>query len=173
MRRFGFFGFLVFALLVGAVGVVAYDMGISTGAADAAIAEGATVVYQPAAWSPFGLLFGLFFLFLLIGFLGKVFFRPWSPTGHRGWGGRHWASHDWAGHHDRDHEDVPDPFRPMLEKWHHQVHETPAGPAEASSAPGAPSAPQGGPSPQGPNVGAPGTGGPGQPPTWTPGSPPR
>ena len=96
MRRFGFIGFLVLALLVGAVGVVAYNAGISTGAADAAIAEGATVVYQPSGWSPLGLVFGLGFLLLVVGFVSKAIFRPRMPYGPGGWGGRHWAGQrDW------------------------------------------------------------------------------
>ena len=130
MRRFGFIGFLVLALLVGAVGVVAYNAGISTGAAEAAIAEGATVVYQPSSWSPFGLLFGFFFLVLMVGFVSKAIFRPRMPYGPGAWGGRHRAGHsDWA------HEDVPGPFRPMLEKWHQQAHQPSAGPAGDDAAP--------------------------------------
>jgi hypothetical protein len=138
MRRFGFIGFLVLALLVGAVGLVAYNAGISTGAADAALAEGATVVYQPSNWSPFGLLFGLFFLLLIVGFVSKAIFRPRMPYGLGGWGGRHRA-----GHRDWDHEDVPEPFRPMLEKWHQRAHEAPpepaAGPTREASGAGGPS----------------------------------
>ncbi len=161
MRRFGFIGFLVLALLVGAVGVVAYNTGISTGAAEAAIAEGATVVYQPSSWSPFSLLFGLFFLLLIVGFISRAIFRPRMPYGPGGWGARHWA-----GHRDWDHEDVPEPFRPMLEKWHRQAHAAPASSAGRNTA-----APQGPAS--GPAVGAAVVTGPGQPPTWPPGPPAR
>ena len=128
----GLRGFLVL-LLVGAVGVVAYNAGISTGAAEAAIAEGATVVYQTSSWSPFGLLFGFFFLVLIVGFVSKAIFRPRMPYGPGAWGGRHRA-----GHRDWDHEDVPEPFRPMLEKWHQQAHEPPAPEAQASGEGGQP-----------------------------------
>jgi hypothetical protein len=140
MRRFGFIGFLVLALLVGAVGVVAYNAGISTGAADAAIAEGATVVYQPSGWSPLGLVFGLGFLLLIVGFVSKAIFRPRMPYGPGGMGGRHWA-----GQSDWNHEDVPEPFRPMLEKWHERAHRAPTGSAggDAAAPPVRPPAPPG------------------------------
>ena len=148
MRRFGFIGFLVLALLVGAVGVVAYNAGISTGAADAAIAEGATVVYQPSGWPPLGLFFGFFFLLLMVGFVSKAIFRPRMPHGPGGWGGRHWAAH-----RDLDHDDVPEPFRSMLQKWHQRAHEAPAGPTA------------------GPTAGTPDAGAPGQPLPQQPGPP--
>ena len=87
--RFGAIGVLVMALLIGAVGLVAYNAGVSTGAAEAAVADGAAVVYKGAGWSPFGAIFGFFFLFLIFGFIVKAFaFRRWSH-GHGGWGGRH------------------------------------------------------------------------------------
>ena len=96
MRRFGLPGFLFLALLVGAVGVVAYNAGISTGAAEAALADGATVVYQPAGWSPFGIIIGFFFLMLIFSFIGKALFWGRMPYGPGGWGGRRFGGHrDW------------------------------------------------------------------------------
>lgn len=126
MRRFGLAAFLALALLVGAVGAVAYNLGVSAGAADAAIAAGASVIYAPATFSPFGLILGGFFLILLIGFIARAIAGPrrhmrpgGPPLGPRGWGpsGRHRG--DW------DHETVPEPFRPMLARWHRDAHAEP------------------------------------------------
>jgi hypothetical protein len=122
MRRFGLAAFLVLALVVGAVGVVAYNLGVTAGATDAAIAAGASVIYAPAAFSPFGIIIGLFFLILFLGFASKLIFGPRRHMGPAGWGGPGgpggWGRHrgDW------DHETVPEPFRPMLERWHQDAH---------------------------------------------------
>jgi len=130
MRRFGLFGFLVLLFLVGAVGVVAYNLGVSAGATEAAIAEGAAVIYAPAAgFSPFGLILGLFFVILLIGFVAKAFAGPRMAMG-PGWGhGRHGGPRDW------DRENVPEPFRPMLERWHRDAHDAPASAAARGGQP--------------------------------------
>jgi hypothetical protein len=132
MRRFGLAAFLALTLVVGVVGVVAYNLGVSAGAADAAIAAGASVIYAPAAFSPFGVIIGGFFLILLIGFFARVIAGPRRhmgpgrrPMGPGGWGppGRN--------HGEWDHETVPEPFRPMLTRWHRDAHAEP--PAEAGA----------------------------------------
>ena len=120
--RFGFIGFLVLALLVGGLGVVAFNAGVSSGAAEAAIAEGATVVYQPSGYSPFGAIVGFFFFLLLIGFVMKAFMWRRMSGGPGGWGGHYGRRGGW------DHDDVPERFRPMLEGWHRRAHGDP--PAE-------------------------------------------
>ena len=77
--RFGFIGFLAFALLLGAVGVVVFNVGISMSVTEAAAADGASVVYGGAGWSPFGAIIGLFFLFLFFGCTFNAFaWRRWS-----------------------------------------------------------------------------------------------
>lgn len=114
--RFGLIGFLLVALFMGVVGVVAFNAGVSSGAAEAAIAEGATVVYQPRGFSPFGAIFGFFFLLLIFGFVMKAFMWRRMPVGPGGWGGRHGNHGSW------DHDDVPERFRPMLEGWHRRAH---------------------------------------------------
>jgi hypothetical protein len=131
MRRFGLLGFLVLLLLVGAVGAVSYNLGVSAGAADAAIAEGASVIYAPGAGtSPFALILGFFFVVMIIGFVAKAFAGPRMPMGPGPWGrGRHGGRGHW------DSEDVPEPFRPMLERWHRDAHASP--PPGASGAPSA------------------------------------
>lgn len=163
MRRFGLFGFLVLLLLVGAVGAVSYNLGVSTGAAEAAIAEGAAVVYAPAAGlSPFGLVVGFLFLVLIIGFIAKAFAGPRIAMGHGPWGH---AGHRWRG--DWHDEDVPEPFRPMLDRWHRETHGSPStqGPTAEGGAP----APQGPPPSAHPQAAPPGN----QPPGPLPGSHPR
>lgn len=137
MRRFGLAAFLALILLVGVTGLVAYNLGVSAGAADAAIEAGAAVIYAPAAISPFGLIIGAFFLVLLIGFIARAFAGPRRHMGPGGWGrhmgyGRHGG--DW------DHETVPEPFRPMLERWHRDAH---TGSGAASHAAGTSAPPPG------------------------------
>lgn len=151
MRRFGLFGFLVLLLLVGAVGAVSYNLGISTGAAEAALADGAAVIYAPAAGlSPFGLILGFFFVVLIIGFIGKAFAGPRMAMGPGHWG--HRGRGAWADGHDHD---VPEPFRPMLERWHQAAH--------APTAAGMPGTPPGSRPPEPPRPPQPGGGpGPGQ-----------
>ena len=139
-RRFGLLGALVLALLIGAVGIVAYNIGLTNGAAEAAMAEGAAVIYAPASGpSTFGLILGLGLAILLIGFVARAFAGPRIPMGHGPWGPR------WAGHRgargDWDHEDVPEPFRPMLERWHRDAHGPGASAPAANGPPPTPEAP--------------------------------
>ena len=154
MRRFGLLAFLVVALLVGAVGVMAYNLGFSAGATDAAIEAGASVIYAPAAGiSPFGAIIGLFFVILIIGFVIKAIAGPRVRMGPGPWG-RHGR-----GYPGWDHDTVPDHFRPMLERWHRDVHGSGSATAgQTRSAPPPAGRPTAGPSaapPQGPATAAP------------------
>ena len=89
MRSFRLRAFLALTILVGAVAAVAYNLGLSAGAADVAIAAGASVIYAPASISPFAIIFGGFLLLLFIGFLTKAGAGPrhhaaddpWGPQG--------------------------------------------------------------------------------------------
>lgn len=136
MRRFGFGAFLALAILVGLVGVVAYNLGVSTGTTDAAIAGGASVIYAPATLTPFAFIIGAFLLILFLAFAARAIAGPRRRWGHHGWGPGAWDAYG----QDRgnwDHADVPEPFRPMLERWHRDAHAA------------APAGPPSGPSPQG------------------------
>jgi hypothetical protein len=121
MRSFRLGAFLVLTLLVGIVAVVAYDFGVSAGTAEAAVAAGASVIYAPATISPLGLIIGGFFLLLFLGFLARVIAGPrrgWGPEGwHHGRHGRAW-----------DRDEVPEPFKPVLERWHREAHGIAPGP---------------------------------------------
>ncbi len=138
MRRFGLGAFLALILLVGAVGIVAYDLGISAGTTDAAIEAGASVIYAPATFSPFGAIVGAFFLIVLIGFIVRGFGASRRPMGRRGWshGG---GFGGYPGHRDSwEQGSVPEPFRPMLERWHREAHAAPlAGAPTAAQRPDA------------------------------------
>jgi len=85
----------VLAIGGGLIAVTAYQAGVGT-AVTAAVAEGGNVVttvpawgygygygWHPGGFGIFGLLFGLFFLFLIFGLVRAVF---WG--GRRGWGCR-------------------------------------------------------------------------------------
>lgn len=106
MRRSGLGAYLAITLLVGLVGVVAYNLGLSAGIADAAIEAGASVIYTPATFSPFGLIIGGFFVIVLIGFTARALAGPrrgWGPgaSGPGAWGHGHWrhGSGSPSGHH--------------------------------------------------------------------------
>jgi hypothetical protein len=153
MRRFGIVGLLFGALLLGGVGIVAYQAGVTAGTTSAAVAGGATVVYH-APWAfgfgfpLFGLLFGLLFLGLLFALIRRVAWGsrggpggPGGPGGHpgHGWGGP-WAMKGWGGPGGWSGEPgtdrpVPPPVAEMLGRWHAQAHE--ATPSAAPPAPGA------------------------------------
>jgi hypothetical protein len=152
MRRFGLAAFLALTLLLGVTGLVAYNLGVSAGAADAAIEAGAAVIYAPAAISPFGLIIGAFFLVLLIGFIARAFAGPRRHMGAAGWG-RHMG----PGHHrgDWDHETVPEPFRPMLERWHDDAHTAAGAKAPGADAGGASGGGAGGAAPPAASAGRP------------------
>jgi hypothetical protein len=135
--------FLVFVLVVGAIGLsaVAFNMGVSQG-----IAQGAQVMQVPAAEAgnavrmysgpyfyprPFGFGFGLggiliagLVLFLIFGLVRRIIWGgamvgPWAFR--RGFG--HWGANGAAG--------VP----PMVEEWHKRMHAQEAGKTEPTSNP--------------------------------------
>ncbi len=133
--------FLVFVLVVGAIGLsaIAFNVGVSQG-----IAQGAQIAQAPAAEGgaalrtypgaffyprPFGfglggLLVGGFVLFMLFGLVRMIFWRgammgPWASR--RGFG--RWGGHGMEG--------VP----PMVEEWHKRMHTQESGKAESTSNP--------------------------------------
>ncbi len=92
--RFGLLGGVLILALGAGVAALAYQAGVEHGAATSATG-GAVVVYGGGPWGfgIFGVLFGLFFLFLLarlvIGVTFGAFGRghgPWAGYGHRRWG---------------------------------------------------------------------------------------
>jgi hypothetical protein len=129
---------LLVTLLViggGLIANTAYQAGLNT-AVTTAVADGGTVVAPVPAygwgygmgygWHPFGfgigifgLLFGLFFLFLIFGLIRAVF---WG--GRRGWGSGGWGG---PGHHGGDSRFERNPwierFGPSFEEWHRHAHE--------------------------------------------------
>jgi hypothetical protein len=132
MNGRGIFGFLLTLLAVGllvGIGVGIYQMGVAQGIVDAGrFPAGAPV---PAAGyghrdgpGIFGLLFGLFFLFLIFGLLRAAFsrgqgwghgYRPGSGWG-PGWGkgfGPEGGPESWREQRDR-----------RVEDWHRKLHET-------------------------------------------------
>ena len=135
-RGFGLLGFLVGLLLLGVVAAVAYNVGLSTGAAS----DGGTVPVAYGQWVGFGGGFGffgfLFFILILI-LLFRAVFRPWG-WGHHGWrGGYGGYGPGWWGYKGTETRDVPPPFEPMLESWHRRMHgETPAEPSATAGASG-------------------------------------
>jgi hypothetical protein len=127
---------LLIALLAiggGLIANAAYDAGVNT-AVTTAVANGGTVapvVVPPYGygygygWHPFGfgfgifgLLFGLFFLFIIFGVIRAIF---WG--GRRGWGPGGWGG---PGHHGTDARSDRNPwierFGPSFEEWHRRAH---------------------------------------------------
>jgi hypothetical protein len=106
-RRYGWAVALVVVLLSAVVGIVAYNVGLSHGIAESALASGDGV--PPYAWGwhrPWGFGFGfpLLFLFFWI-FVMKALF--W------GWGGP-WRHRYYAGWHGGP---------PSFDEWHRRAHE--------------------------------------------------
>jgi hypothetical protein len=115
----------VLAVGGGLIAVTAYQAGVGT-AVTTAVAEGGNVVttvpawgygygygWHPGGFGIFGLLFGLFFLFLILGLIRAIFWggrRGWGPGGGPGaWGpGRGW----WE---TRAHEG--------FDEWHRRAHD--------------------------------------------------
>jgi hypothetical protein len=141
---FGILGTIVLALLVGGIGCA---LGAGAGQPVAIVQPGVpgTVVYPVGyghgfgfGWGfPFFGIFGLLFVFLLLGLIIRAFRpRPWGGPGGwgapGGWGGRaagFGPGQGWSGRTD----EVPPPFRPMLEQWHRQAH---GDPTSTSAEPG-------------------------------------
>lgn len=125
----GFFGFIAFLLLIGlvaAVGVGIYNAGVSAGIASdigSQISSGVQVpiVYPgPYVGQPwgggvgfFGILFGIFLLFLIFGLIRAAF----------GWGHyRHYRDGEGGGVYRSwgHHRGKPDDY---LDAWHRETHE--------------------------------------------------
>ena len=122
-----FFRILAVVLLFGlvaAVGIGIYNAGVSAGIASdygSVIASGAPVpvtvypgpyVGHPWGWGFgfFGILFGIFFLFLIFGLIRAAF--GWGHGGrYRGWGGPYG--------YDKDHHRGR---RDYLDEWHREQH---------------------------------------------------
>jgi hypothetical protein len=123
MRRTIAIGLLIALLVIGGgvIATAAYQVGLNV-AVTTAVADGGTVVapvpaygwgYGPGyGWHPFGfgfgifgLLFGLFFLFIIFGLIRAIFWGGRRGRGHGGWGGTSgWGS-------------------PGFEEWHRRAHE--------------------------------------------------
>ena len=127
-RGFGLLGFLVGLLFLGVVAAVAYNVGLSTGAAS----DGTTAPVVYGHWFGFGGFFGFLFFILILALLFRAIFRPWG-WGHHGWRGGYGPG--WWGYRGAETRDVPPPFEPMLESWHRRMHgEAPAeGKTESST----------------------------------------
>lgn len=146
MRRIGLVGLLIGGLALGAVGVIAYQMGVTAGTTQAAVSAGATVVYGAPTGFGFGFFpilglffFGLLFLAIVGGFARRAAWaragRPGGPgfgpgrgpwMMHGGWAPSSEGGHGtWGPGTDRP---VPPPFDEMLGRWHERAHGTaPAG----------------------------------------------
>lgn len=138
---------LLVVLLVIGGGVIAntaYQAGVSTAVTNA-VSDGATVVTQVPAygygygygpgWHPFGfgfgifgLLFGLFFLFIIFGLIRAIFWggrRGWGPGGWGGSGG--WNEPGGPGgpgnHSHYERNPWIERFGPSFEEWHRHAHE--------------------------------------------------
>jgi hypothetical protein len=155
MRRFGFIGLLVTVLIVGVAGTIGYNWGYSAGLANTAAANGAAVIYGPGyGWGGgfplFGLLFGLFFLFLIFGLIRRAAWGWGGGRGHYagyghargGWGRGPWGGSD--SEHTGAAKDVPPFVDGMLKDWHRQAHDQPRSSTAGTDAPPPAS---GGPSP--------------------------
>ncbi len=125
----------------------AYDAGVHT-AVTTAVDNGARVAapvvvppygygygygWHPFGWgfSIFGVLFGLFFLFLIFGLIRAIF---WG--GRRGWGPGGWGE---PGHHANggryDRNPWIERFGPSFEEWHRQAHGSSTTPGSSNEPP--------------------------------------
>ncbi len=105
------FGALLFAGLIGLAGWSVYQAGYRQG-----LVENASEVVVPAYgfFPGFGIFFGFLFLFLLFGFISRLFFWRF------GRGGTHRVhSRDWAG-------GEGSPMEQKLAAWHERAHDEPS-----------------------------------------------
>ena len=128
----------VLAIGGGLIANAAYQAGVNT-AVTTAVSTGGTVapLVVPAygygygyGWHPFGfgfgfgifgLLFTLFFVFILFGLIRAILFggrRRWGPGGWAGHGG--WGGPGSQGGHDRN--PWIERFGPTFEEWHRRAH---------------------------------------------------
>jgi len=126
MRRgFGILGLLLTLVVIGVVGVFAYQVGLSDGVAQhlpAATDGGSTTVapypyhygwYGGPGFFHFGWIFGLlFFLFFVFIFFRIVAFGLWGGRRH-GWGGRGWGMYGGG---------IPPAIDERMREWHRQAH---------------------------------------------------
>ncbi len=104
------FGTLVLAGLLGLAGWSVYQAGYRQG-----LLENASEVVVPAYgfFPGFGIFFGFLFLFLLFGFISRIFFwRSWRGGPHR-MRGREWAGGEGS------------PMEQKLADWHERAHGEP------------------------------------------------
>jgi hypothetical protein len=125
MRRgFGLIGLVVTAILLGIVGVIAYNVGWSDGAATH-VAAGTVAPPYYYGYGPgpgfgiFGFFWFLFVLFILFGLLRFAFF------GRRHWGGGWGYKGGGSGH------GMPSGIDERMQEWHKRAH------GEQPPAPGA------------------------------------
>ena len=132
----GFLGLVATVIVVGllvSVGAGIYQAGLTQGVIDAGRFPAGGTVPIPGygyGWHGpdlFGLLFGLFFLFILFGIIRAAFFggrgRGW---GHHGYGAGPWGKGYGSG-------EGPGAWRAdrdsRIAEWHRRLHEEEAGPA--------------------------------------------
>jgi hypothetical protein len=148
MSARGFFGFLFGIVVVGVLvglGVGVYQAGIAQGIVDAGrYPAGAGVPVAGYGWNGgpgiFGILFGIFFLFLIFGLIRAAFSRGrgWGPGwGHHGYGyGPGWGRGEGAD------ERGPDAWREerdrRLADLHRRLHEEDAGAGSSTGSGGTP-----------------------------------
>ncbi len=121
MRTRLFGGILATILLLGALGAIGYSVfqtGYQQGLVEnaAVVAPAAGVVYYPGWWGfgVFSIFFKVLFLFLIIGFVSRLFFwrRRWD-------GPRRWSEAEWQGpRHEFGH-----PMGSRFAEWHQKMHE--------------------------------------------------
>lgn len=145
----GFFGFLATLIVVGllvGVGAGIYQAGIAQGVVDAGrFPAGATVPVNGYGYGwhgpdVFGILFGLFFLFILFGIIRAAFFGGRGGWGHRG-GYR--GGYGWGPGWDKGDgpSEGPTSWRAdrdsRIADWHRKLHEEETGSTGAGGSPGA------------------------------------
>ena len=136
-------GLIVLGLLVG-LGVGVYQAGVAQGIVDAGrFPAGATVPVAGYGWHGpdfFGIVFGLFFVFILFGIIRAAF------SGGRG-GGRGWGHHGYGPGWGKPYGpgDGPDSWRgdrdSRIAEWHRRLHDEEGASGSPGSASG--SAPSG------------------------------
>jgi hypothetical protein len=105
--------------VVAAIGYGVYQIGFNQGVATTA-EETTTVVHNVGhggyGWGffPFGFIFPLFFVLLIIGLIGRAFW--WGPR----WGG--WRGPYGGGSYESSEGDVPPHIEKRLQTWHEQAH---------------------------------------------------